>query len=499
MARSSPIRLSMSIACTITTSALCIALITLPGVSGAGTSGAHAGAGLPARTVSMGDRPAATAPNIVLILTDDQTWTELDHMPTVQSELVAKGVTFSNAFVSNPLCCPSRSTTLTGKYSHGTDIYDNVPPHGGFPTFLQRGEESSTIATWLHDGGYQTALVGKYLNGYEGSYTSHVPPGWDTWRAEVIGDGTTGGYYDYDVSENGTVVHFGTTTKDYSTDVLGDFATQFIQSVPQTKPLFLYFAPHAPHKPATPPQRYQNALRDLPAYRPPNYTEQDVSAEPKWVQALPQLSSKDQKTLDQFRIKQYRTLLAVDDAVAGILKSLASTGRLSNTFIVFASDNGLELGSHRWVYKEVPWEEAIRVPMVVRYDPLTGEVASTSSKLVLNLDLAPTMAEVGSVAAPGVEGASFLGLLGNDPPAWRSDFLIEHWVNKSLVPPYCAVREEQYKYVEYQDHEEQLYSLADDPYELHNLANDPGYAQTRDRMHARMVELCSPPPPGFTP
>jgi N-acetylglucosamine-6-sulfatase len=447
----------------------------------------------------VGERPAGAAPNIVLILTDDQTWTELDQMPTVQSELVAKGTTFSNAFVTNPLCCPSRSTILTGKYSHGTDIYDNVAPHGGFQTFLQRGEENSTIARWLHDGGYRTGLVGKYLNGYEGSHIAHVPPGWDTWRAEVIGDGTTGGYYNYDVSENGTPVHFGTSAKDYSTDVLAGFATQFIESVPPSKPLFLYFAPHAPHKPATPPQRYQNAVKNLPAYRPSNYNESDLSAEPKWVQALPKLSSKDQKALDQFRINQYRTLLAVDDAVADILGSLDSTGRLSNTFIVFTSDNGLELGSHRWSFKEVPWEEAIRVPMVVRYDPLTGGVASTDPKLVLNLDLAPTMADVGGVAAPAVEGASFLGLLKNDPPAWRSDFLIEHWANNSAAPPYCAVREDQYKYVEYQDHEEQLYDLAADPYELHNLADDSRYAQTRERMHGRMVELCVPPPPGFSP
>jgi N-acetylglucosamine-6-sulfatase len=451
----------------------------------------------PYGTATSGESFTVTAPDIVLILTDDQTWQEIDHMPTVQSELMAKGMTFTNGFVVNPLCCPARATTLTGKYSHGTDIYDNAPPHGGFDTF--KHEDGSTVATWLHGAGYRTAIAGKYLNGYVDQDAGYVAPGWDMWDAEIVSDGTTGGYYNYDVSVDGTVVSYGSKESDYSTDVLGNDAAGFISKVREGQPLFLDFTPHAPHKPATPPKRYSDSLPNLPLYRPPNFNQKDVAREPHWVKVLPTLSKRDISLIDRFRTDQYRTLLAVDDAVRNILDALAVSGRLSNSLIVFSSDNGLELGSHRWVNKQVPWDEAIRVPFIVRYDPLTNGTRSTSSDMVLNLDLAPTFADAAGVPAPGAEGMSLLPLLGPKPPKWRPDFLIEHWGGTEGVPAYCAVRSEQYKYVEYKTREEQLYDLAADPYELENRASDPHFKAIRDAMHQRLLELCSPPPPGFSP
>jgi hypothetical protein len=138
-------------------------------------------------------------PDIVLILTDDQTWTELDQMAILQADIAANGVTFANAFDENPLCCPSRATILTGRFSHSTDIYDNVAPHGGFDTFSTNGGETSTVATWLHDAGYVTGMVGKYLNGYSSESAAHVPPGWDTWDALLVGD-ESAGYFNYQMS-----------------------------------------------------------------------------------------------------------------------------------------------------------------------------------------------------------------------------------------------------------------------------------------------------------
>src|SRR5437899_2416644 len=105
-------------------------------------------------------------PNIVLILTDDQRWNTLWAMPNVRRLLQNQGVTFTNGFVVNSLCCPSRASILTGKYSHSTHVYGNAPPNGGFPSF----DDRSTVATWLHDAGYTTGLIGKYLNGYKGAY-----------------------------------------------------------------------------------------------------------------------------------------------------------------------------------------------------------------------------------------------------------------------------------------------------------------------------------------
>jgi arylsulfatase A-like enzyme len=460
----------------------------LRGATSGGTKGQTAG-------------PPSKKPNIVLILTDDQRWDELKNMPTVEQQIVGKGVTFVNGFVVNPLCCPSRTAILTGKYSHSTDVYFNSPPHGGFPTF--RHEDGSTIATWLRAGGYRTALLGKYLNGYQPKDVSYVPPGWDYWRAlalEGSGEGMSG-YYDYTMSENGKPVGFGSAPSDYSTDVLTTMATQFIRSTPIGQPLMMYFAPRAPHLPATPAPRDTSSCPNLQPVRPPSYDQAGVSMMPAYVRIHPPLSAALQKRIDAIHLLHCQSLLGVDDAVRTILATLQQTHRLSNTLIVFASDNGYLLGEHRLTGKKVPYEESIRVPIVVRYDPVTNLQHRVDHHLVLNVDFAQTFAEVAGVSAPGAEGKSLLPLLRDPSTPWRKKFLIEYWQPRQphWVPPYCAVRTQRDIYVEYLTGEEELYDLAADPYELRNLAADPADAALKSTLHAEMVRMCSPPPPGFTP
>jgi N-acetylglucosamine-6-sulfatase len=445
--------------------------------------------------------PPSKKPNIVLILTDDQRWDELKNMPTVEQQIVGKGVNFVNGFVVNPLCCPSRATILTGKYSHSTGVYWNRPPHGGFQSF--RPEDGSTIATWLRAGGYRTGLLGKYLNQYSPKDASYVPPGWDYWRAlALVGNGDqTGGYYNYTMSENGKPVRFGTAPSDYSTDVLTRMATQFIRSTPASQPLMMYFAPRAPHLPATPPPRYTSSCPDLQPLRPPSYDQANVSRMPGYVRTRPLLSTALQTRIDTIHLLHCQSLLGVDDAVRSILATLQQTGRLSNTLIVFASDNGYLLGEHRLTGKKVPYEESIRVPIVVRYDPVTHLQPRVDHHLVLNVDFAQTFAEAAGVSAPGAEGKSLLPLLRDPATPWRKEFLIEYWQPRApnWVPPYCAVRTTRDIYVEYITGEEELYDLSKDPYELRNVAADPAQAALKSKLHAQMVRLCSPPPPGFTP
>jgi len=451
-----------------------------------------------------------TKPNIVLILTDDQRWDQLSHMPTVRSQLIGKGVDFANGFVVDPLCCPSRTTILTGKYSHSTGIYWNDPPHGGFQDF--RHEEGSTVATWLHAADYRTALIGKYLNGYEPSDTSHVPPGWDVWDAMALsgeGDGE-GGYSNYVLSENGRQVRYGDSPADYSTDVLSRLATRFITDTPASQPFFLYYAPRAPHLPSTPPPRYANACPNLKPLRPPSYNQADVSDMPAYVRSIPPMKAGRRALDDRIALDNCRALLGVDDSVKAILGALQRTGRLSNTLIVYASDNGFMLGEHRLTGKAVPYEESIRVPIVVRYDPLTHGAPRTDQHLALNLDFAQTFAALAGVRAPGAEGRNLLPLLKNPDAPWRARFLVEHWEPPRADPPgaptadrgrppYCAVRSTTHMYVKYATGEQELYDVRTDPYELHNLAGDSADRALLDRLHRRMVVLCNPPPPGFTP
>jgi len=450
---------------------------------------------------AVSDAPFVVEPNIVLVLTDDQRYDDLGNMPNVQSELADKGVTFDRAFVSNPLCCPSRASILTGDYSHTTMVYGNIPPYGGFQTFTQLGDDASTIATWLHTDGanYRTALMGKYLNGYSTDDAAYVPPGWNRWVAwapAAAGGEGKGGYFNYPVSLDGRVRNYGSAPADYSTDVYAGFAKTFIRRTAPGRPLFLYFATRAPHGPSTPAPRYQDACAGLTIPPYPDRSETDVSDKPAYIQA-----QRLRTGGDIVYQKHCQSLLAVDDAVKTIVDQLRASGRLADTMIVFMSDNGILLGEHHWFGKKVPYEESIRVPMIVRYDPVTGGAPATDSHLVLNVDLAPTFAEVAHVSAPGAEGTSLLPLLDGSSTSWRSDFLIEHRdpSNHVEVPAYCGVRNEHDVYVEYDTGEEELYDLDTDPYELDNLAGDPSYAALQASLHQRMLELCSPPPPGFTP
>jgi N-acetylglucosamine-6-sulfatase len=434
-------------------------------------------------------------PNIVFIITDDMRADRLWAMPVVNSELVAHGVKFTNAFVPNPWCCPSRASILTGTYSHTNGVYRNAPPYGGYASF----KPASTLATWLHGGGYRTGLIGKYFNGYKGTT---IPPGWDEWAAFSGGMANEGGaYYNYDFSENGVLTHYGSAPEDYSTDLLAGKADAFIRDTPVEQPLFLYFTPFAPHGNPIPAQKYATAFsaeRFLP--RPPSFNEAVVSDKPAYIRTKPLLTTTEINTVDTGRRKMLRTLLSVDDAVQGILTALQDTGRLNNTLIVFTSDNGLLRGEHRWTKKMVPYEEAIHIPLVMRYDPMTTAPV-TDRHLVLNVDWAPTAAALAGVAAPGVEGSSMVPLLdGTTDPVWRVEFVIEHMKGGTSdpVPTYCAVRTKTYKYVAYSTHEEELYDLVSDPYETKNLAKHAGYATLKATLRARAQALCTPTPPGFT-
>jgi len=469
------------------------------------SSATTADGGAPPATVTPPPPPAGPRhPNIVLILTDDQRWDTLWSMPDVRRLLVDHGVTFTNAFVTNSDCCPSRSTILTGNYSHTTGIYVNRPPHGGAVDFHRYGDDQSTIATWLHDAGYHTGLVGKYLNGYHGRF---IPPGWDTWNAFNWGFH----YYGFQLFENnypeachGEYKCPVTYPKSaYSTNVLAGKAVRFIRRAPESRPLFLYFAPYAPHLPATPEHRYLGAFANLPLYHPANFNRVTAS-QPAWLRHMAPLRTKGLAFVRRFRRRQYESLISVDDAVRRVVDALRQTGRLHTTMIVFASDNGVEWGSHRFpaAVKRTPYDESIRIPMVVRYDPWT-RTPSVDNHLILNTDWAPTWAALAHVRHPGTEGLSFLPFLHADHGRvhWRKGFLLEGWDKNppTADPSYCGIRAQNFMYAQYGDGSQELYDTRTDPWEIHNLIANPAYHSEFEKLHAMMLRDCSPPPPGFHP
>lgn len=439
--------------------------------------------------------------NIIVILTDDQRTETLASMPNVQKLLVKHGVSFANSFVSDSLCCPSRASILTGNYAHTTRVYDNHPPHGGAPAFRQH-DATSTIATWLNKDGYDTGLFGKYLNSYGGG----VPPGWDRWAAFDYEPY----YFPYRVFTNAPGACSGTPAcmlpddvSTYSTVYFGDAATRFIDTAPSTKPVFVYYAPYAPHLPSLPQHKYATRFANLANYRPPNFNRVTAS-QPPWIRNLPAMDNVEIAQLQADRQAEYQTLVTVDNEVGAIVRSLRETHRLAHSVILFASDNGISWGEHRLAAasKQVPYDEALRVPLIVRYEPATTR-PRTDHHLVVNIDWAPTLADIAGAAHPKTEGRSFLPLLENRPlqKPWRTQFLLEHYDGNppALAPTFCGIRSVDYMYALYNGGYQELYDLKRDPYELTNIAAEPAAAPVIRRMRALVTRECSPRPPGYHP
>jgi len=203
-------------------------------------------------------------PNIIFILTDDldteypdNSW--IDHFPRLKSLLADQGTTFINSFVSLSLCCPSRTAMLRGQYAHNTQIFTNSAPGGGFQKAHDEGLENATFATWLHDAGYRTALIGKYLNGYPGNLGArYIAPGWDEWFS---GEKNQYNQFNYTANDNGQIKAFGNAPEDYEQDVFRGKAVDFIQRMAQdTQPFFMWMTTYSPHQPATFAPRDANAF-----------------------------------------------------------------------------------------------------------------------------------------------------------------------------------------------------------------------------------------------
>jgi arylsulfatase A-like enzyme len=233
---------------------------------------------------------------------------------------------------------------------------------------------------------------------------------------------------------------------------------------------------------------------DVPPWNPPAFDEADLSDKPRYVRAFRHLGVQRTTELEQLRRDQYRSLQAVDRAVGRLLDALQDTGRLDNALVIFTSDNGLLWGEHRWLKKEVPYEEAIRVPLVVRADAIATR--SRDEHLVANVDLAPTIAEAAGVDLPTAEGVSLLPLLRGETPPWRSALLIEHVRGTNPIPTYCAIRTPNQLFVRYETGERELYDLISDPAQLENLAGSRPALEAR--LETTLHGLCDPPPPGFT-
>src|SRR4051794_34258918 len=432
---------------------------------------------------------APVKPNIVLVMTDDQDVSLVTQMPNLQA-LARQGATFTHAYYNDPLCAPSRATILTGLYDHDTGVTAN-----DHRLFFDAGLPGRTIAVWLPAAGSPPGSVGKYLNEYPPpSPATYVPPGWDYWVAH-LGETTnetwrSSSEFDYDLNNNGTVVHRGGTPADYATNVYRAKAVGFVrEAVADRVPFFLELATHAPHFPATPAPRDSALFPALQAPRVPSFNEADVSDKPAYVRALPRF---DPANVDAKYRQRARSLRAVDDALGAITDALAASGRLASTYVVFTSDNGFELGPHRiGGQKSTPYEETVRMPLYVRGPGVRAGIVLRH--MVGNVDLAPTFAAWAGTTMPGViDGRSFASLLrpgAPGPGAWRQAYPLDQ-LSRVGIPSWQGVRTRRYTYVEYATGERELYDDNADPYQLRNFAAtaDPGLLARLARRTAALAD-----------
>jgi arylsulfatase A-like enzyme len=453
-------------------------------------------------------------PNILLIVTDDQTLHTWQAMPEVRRQILAHGMRFDRAYVSNPLCCPSRATILTGDYSHTTGVYGNAGPHGGFRSFYNHGDEAHTLATAL-DPTYDTALFGKYLNGYA-TYSrrvlkqAYVPPGWNEWQAF---DSDNGAYYRYRLNVDGQFVDYGNAPTDYSTDVLGERLRDWLDASDgdgrnPDEPFFAYLAAFSPHLPSDASRTYHDGSRFTTASIP-THPEADVRDKPAYIRRLPPPSSHQAARLLLRWREQLQSLRSYDRQIGLTLDLLRAQGVLDDTVVIVISDNGVEYGEHRWESKGVPYEYSVRVPFAIRFDQVV-HTAAVDRHLVGNVDVYPTILDLASVGGSNTDGRSLRPLLDGGDPPWRSSILLEGpYDDRGLqpsVPTYCGIVTDRWKYVVYSPaaddptlvsgpEDDELYDLRTDPGELRNVVRSrPDVAR---RLRRRLASLCRPSPPGW--
>jgi N-acetylglucosamine-6-sulfatase len=504
-----------------------LALIT--GLAACGGNGPKAEASKtpPAPSSATGTgRPSGHRPNILVIEADDMRTDELRWMPNVRRFLAGTGLVFENSFAPYPLCCPSRASFLTGRYAHNHHVLSHVPPFG-FHSF----DDSLTLATQLQAGGYQTALVGKYLNGYgqqpvhgsEKSSLTYVPPGWTAWHAgsdhiwhpgeTFRGKQFSGGtyaYYDLTQDIDGHLANFA---GQYSTHVLARQTRGLIRRFSAAeKPWFIWFTPIAPHhgspkEPDDPPpsRRIDGKFTNWETPARPNWVkgrfdteithglgtpahgsaEADVSDKPRWIRQYPELDDAEKAAETVVSRQRAESLFVLDKEVGKTLAALRRTGQYDDTVIAFTSDNGYYLGEHRKRQGKIELHEpSLRVPFVIsgpgiphgrRFDPIT------------TVDMAPTFSDYAGIGPmPKADGIDMRSVIEHGDRGWTRPVVTEGRMGEYSTHDFRygfnsqlntrGIRLGRWKLTDYSSGEKELYDLQADPLELQNLAGDPAYA-----------------------
>lgn len=439
-------------------------------------------------------RPAARPPNILVIMTDDQTVESMRVMTSVDDLIAAHGVSFESSVASFPLCCPSRATFLTGQYMHNHGVRGNLPPHGGFRAFEH---QDTTFPVALERAGYDTIHIGKYLNGYGAEPPVEVPPGWSEWHGAI--EPTTHSYVGFTLLEDGEPQTYG--EEHYQTDVYTELAERAIRSrADGDRPFFLNVAYLAPHvdaeegseaegdtrSTARPAPRHAAAFEGEPLPATAATGEEDLSDKPAVVQGQPEITDAVRAEMADAYARALESLLAVDEGVEQIMRALEETGQLEDTVVIFTSDNGFLRGEHgiaagkSWFY-----EPSIRVPLLMRGPGIPA--GATRRALVANIDLAPTVLDLaGAEPVRTMDGRSLVPLLREESENEDRAILLE---SGGPFSPNVGLRTTRYAYWELATGERELYDLTADPDQLQNLSGQAATAEIEADLAARLAPL----------
>jgi arylsulfatase A-like enzyme len=472
------------------------------------------------------DAQSATGDNVVFILTDDQSFSELAGMPNVQSLIGGQGATFNRAYVPYPLCCPSRASLLSGKYMHNHGVRGNVPPNGGWVRFVP--QEPTALPARTANAGYYNVHLGKYLNGFGTDAAPSIPPGWSEFRGKISEDNLYFNFTTFEKEGPGDtpeVVFYGDQPSEYQTDVIRDRARQFVDGAgPVETPFMLNLWFNAPHSPYIPAPRHQGTLETLALPRLPGFNEKDISDKPRWLrkQGKQKLDKGFRNALAGERRRRLEMLRSVDEAVGALVAELNAEGILDETYIVFTSDNGFFRGEHRIAGgKFLAHEPSSHVPLLIRGPGIPA--GSVSEELVSSLDVTQTILQIATGSAdPALDGRSLLPFAQNNSLRTTRPILLEAdtgpgqgdavddesvagaavasaglagkrgvsdldqeptagvaAANGSRAPAYRAIRTDRYLYVLYANGQRELYDMRRDPKQMRSAHRDGRYRKVR--------------------
>ena len=438
-------------------------------------------------------------PNVVFILTDDQRWDMMSCAghPVIKTpnldRIAAEGAMFEKMFVTTSLCSPSRASFLSGLYAHTHGVVDN---------FTDYPAKMTSFPMRLHQEGYETAYIGKW---HMGQKDDSARPGFDYWISHT----GQGKYFDnlFNVNSKREV------KKGYYTTRVTDMATEWLKG-PHDKPFLLILGHKAPHTPFTPEPKYAHIYDDVEIKYPGSAYALD--GKPRWVarridtwhgiygpiygfrKKFPDRNPKSVKDFARFVRSYAATIRSIDDSVGRIYATLDQIGKLDNTLLIFAGDNGMFLGEHGMTDKRTMHEESIRVPLLARYPKLIAPGTRVTS-MVLNIDLAPSVLDIcGAAALKNIHGRSWKCLLAGETADWRRSWYYEYNYEKQFpyTPNVRGVRTDRWKYIHYPHgdgkpdrHKAELYDLANDPHELRNLIDARRSRPVRMRLQMELKRL----------